>query len=319
MNAERRLAYFTACNIDGSRTKAINREDKTVIDNPTLDDLGVESIGAEGAEASDDFSPDRRIDLDEQMNRPFYQRQKVPGFPDPQSRERIARMFQKGHIIMRGDPAWGTDDEALAAERDTFFYTNAAPQVGFFNQGSDLDRPGSKGKLRWRAVETYVLRNAVTTRGRITVFAGPIFRDDDPVYRFDSRVPMKFWKIAAWSDGSKLHSIALLADQKPVLQVMPEAIDARAEAFDDPLELARVTEFLSTVAEIEDLTGLDFGEALREADIRRGSESVRVAAQTLQPEVLRSPERKEITERKKAAAPKRKTAKARKGGAKGAL
>ena len=312
MNAERRLAYFTACNIDGSRAKAINRDDKTVIDNPTLDDLGVELIGAEGAEASDDFSPDRRIDLDEQMNRPFYERQKVPGFPDPQSRERIARMFQKGHIIMRGDPAWGTDDEALAAERDTFFYTNAAPQVGFFNQGSELDRPGSKGKLRWRAVETYVLRNAVTTRGRITVFAGPIFRDDDPVYRFDSRVPMKFWKVAAWSDGSKLHSIALLADQRPVLQVMPEAIDAGAEAFDDPLELARVSEFLSTVTEIEDLTGLDFGEALREADIRRGSESIRVAAQTLQPEALQE------TSERRIAAPKRKTAKARKGRAKGA-
>ncbi|GLS32214.1 endonuclease G [Mesorhizobium albiziae] len=286
MNADRRLAYFTACNIDGSRTKAINREDKTVIDDPTLKDLGVESIGAEGAEASDDFSPDRRIDLNEQIYRPFYEKQKVPGFPDAQSKERIARMFQKGHIIMRGDPAWGTSDEALAAEHDTFFYTNAAPQVGFFNQGSALNRPGSKGKLRWRAVETYVLRNAVTMRGRITVFAGPVFREDDPPYRFDSRIPLKFWKIAAWSDGSNLRSIGLVADQKPVLEVMPEGFDSQAEAFDDPLELARVSEFLSTVAEIEQLTGLDFGTALREADIRAGSEAVGVAAQTLKPEAL---------------------------------
>jgi endonuclease G len=76
----------------------------------------------------------------------------VPGFPEPTSRDRIARIFQKGHIVLRGDPAWGTDDQALAAERDTFFYTNAAPQVVFFNQGSDLRRPGTKGKLRWRAV-----------------------------------------------------------------------------------------------------------------------------------------------------------------------
>ena len=280
MNAERRLAYFTACNIDGSRSKAVNRDDKTVIEDPTLKDLGVESIGAEGAEASDDFSPDRRIDLNEQMNRPFYEKQKVPGFPDPQSKERIARMFQKGHIIMRGDPAWGTDQEALAAERDSFFYTNAAPQVGFFNQGSALNRPGSKGKLRWRAVETYVLRNAVTTRGRITVFAGPVFRDDDPAYRFDSRVPLRFWKIACWSDGSDLHSIALLADQKPVLEVMPEGFDVGAEAFDDPLEIARVSEFLSTVAEIEEMTGIDFGEDVREADIRAGSESRREPAQS---------------------------------------
>ena len=230
INAERRLAYYTACNIDGKRTKAINREDKTVIDNPTLRDLGVESIGAEGAEASDAFMPDRRVLIEEQMTKPFYDQQRVPGFPDPQSRERIARMFQKGHIIMRGDPAWGSDDDATAAERDTFFYTNAAPQVGFFNQGSQLDRPGSKGKLRWRAVETYILRNAVTMRKRITVFAGPIFAAADPDYRFESKVPMRFWKIAVWAEQGELHSIALLADQKPVLKVMPEAMGAGAEA-----------------------------------------------------------------------------------------
>jgi endonuclease G len=209
------------------------------------------------------------------MTREFYESQKVPGFPDPQSRERIARMFQKGHIIMRGDPAWGTDTEALAAERDTFFYTNAAPQLGFFNQGSPLNKPGSKGKLRWRAVETYVLRNAVTTRSRISVFAGPIFAESDPIYRFNSKVPMRFWKIVAWADNGDLRSIALLADQKPLLQVMPEAIGAGAENFVDEPELARVSEFLSTVEEIQDLTGLDFGQALREADVRAGSEAMR--------------------------------------------
>jgi 3-methyladenine DNA glycosylase Mpg len=44
--------------------------------------------------------------------------------------------------------------------------------------------------LRWRAVETYVLRNAVTMQERVNVFAGPVFRDKasggvkaDPLYR----------------------------------------------------------------------------------------------------------------------------------------
>lgn len=289
MNADRRLAGFTAVNIDGARIKAVNREDKTIIDDPTLKDLGVESIGADGAEASDAFRPDRRILLDEQMNKPFYDKQKVPGFPDPKSPERTARMFQKGHIILRGDPAWGMEAEALAAERDTFFYTNAAPQVGFFNQGSDLDRPGSKGKLRWRAVETYVLRNAVTMRSRVNVFAGPIFdEENDPPYRFGSKIPMRFWKIAAWSDGS-LRAIALLADQRPVLKVMPEAIGA--EAFGDEDELARVSEFLSTVEEIEALTGLAFGKALRGADIRAGMESAVRPAMTFDPGELGKPSR----------------------------
>jgi endonuclease G len=41
--------------------------------------------------------------------------------------ERTARMLQKGHVILRLDPAWGMKEEALAAESDTFHYTNAAP------------------------------------------------------------------------------------------------------------------------------------------------------------------------------------------------
>jgi endonuclease G len=310
MNADRRLAGFTAVNIDGKRIKAVNRDDKTVIDDPTLKDLGVESLGLNGAEASDAFRPDRRVLPEEQMTKPFYDKQVIPGFPDANSSERKARMFQKGHIILRGDPAWGTEDEAVAAERDTFFYTNAAPQVGFFNQGSALNRPGSKGKLRWRAVETFILRNAVTMRSRVSVFAGPVFDDrDDPSYRFDSKVPMRFWKIAAWSDGSALRSIALLADQRPVLKVMPEGIGM--EAFGDEEELARVSEFLSTVEQIEHLTGLDFGSTIRGADIRAGAPTDRdKPALTLPASEVREPgparaSRRPAT-RKKRTTPKRK-------------
>jgi endonuclease G len=185
-------------------------------------------------------------------------------------------MLHKGHIVLRSDPAWGGDDEALAAESDTFHYTNAAPQLGFFNQGSRDDHPGEKGKLRWRTVETYVLRNAVTERQRICVFAGPVFADDDPDYRFDARLPLQFWKIAVWASDHRLHSVAVIADQGEVLARLtlgvPEALGHLhgAEAFDDPEELARVSQFLTTVAEIERLTGLDFGEEVRNGDIRAG-------------------------------------------------
>lgn len=308
MNATRRLAYFTACNIDGSRPVAINRQNKTTIENPTLDDLGVES-----AEASDDFRPDPRVDPDEQMARPFYEAQRVPGYPDPQDKGRIARMFQKGHIIMRGDPAWGVPEEALRAERDTFFYTNAAPQVGFFNQGSDINRPGSKGKLRWRAVETYVLRNAVTQRSRVTVFAGPIFADDDPIYRFDAQVPMRFWKIACWVDDvGDLNSIALIADQSTVLKVMPERL---AEAFLDEDELERVDEFLSTVAYIEQETGLDFGADVRNADVRKGA-SANESVKDAKASVLKPAKKAPPKAVKKAPAKKAKKAQTKKSSAK---
>ena len=47
--------------------------------------------------------------------------------------EQHSSMLQKRHIILRGDRVWGSNDEALRAEGDTFFYTNVAPQLGFFN------------------------------------------------------------------------------------------------------------------------------------------------------------------------------------------
>jgi endonuclease G len=99
---------------------------------------------------------------------------------------------------------------------------------------------------------------------------------------------MRFWKIAVWNDGSMLRSIALIADQRPVLQVMPERLAAGEEAFDDEEELARVSEFLTTVDEVEAATGLDFGEAVRSGDLRAGGLE-HIPALTLDPSALRKP------------------------------
>lgn len=285
MNADRRLCAFTACNIDGRRLVAVDRAKKTTTANPTPKQLGVESL--DGAEASDDFHKDPRVLDSEQMPIEFYKDQRVPGYDLPKRppsdapaedkrayyakmSERTARMLQKGHITLRGDPAWGTPDQALLAEEDTFYYTNAAPQLGFFNQGSEGDQPGMKGKLRWRAVETYVLRNALTMRKRVTVFAGPVFADDDPPYRFDSQVPMQFWKVVVWKGPKGLQSLALLASQEVVLREMTNGVPESMEAYADQDELDRVSEFLSTVEEIESLTSLRFSEEVRDADIRSG-------------------------------------------------
>lgn len=281
MNADRRVALFTACNIDGTRLVAVNRADKTTNTNPTLVELG--------AEASDDFRPDPRILDAEQMAIAFYKDQDVPGYPKPPfpakdasteekraytraMNNRTARMFQKGHITLRGDPAWGTEDQATLAEADTFYYTNAAPQLGYFNQGSEVKSPAAKGKLRWRAVETYVVRNAFTMRKRVTVFAGPVFAEDDPPYREGVQVPMRFWKIAVWVGNEGIQSIALLADQRQVLEKLTKGMPESMEAYDEEEEIARVSEFVTTVAEIERLTGLQFDEHVREGDIRKGSD-----------------------------------------------
>ena len=276
MNRDRKLAFFTACNIDGTTAKSVDRKTKTVTP------LRPDSPGLESAEAAADAEAeawynDNRIDPDEYTGETFYDKQKIPGFPNPQSKGRIARMFQKGHLVRRLDPCWGNDDLALLAEEDTFHWTNCSPQVGFFNQGTAApSTPGTGGGALWRAVENYVLRNAVADKQRVTSFTGPIFTDDDRPYR-GVRVPGRFFKVTVWVEDGGLRSLAMIADQRPVLKVWPEALFAEgreaislAEAFMDPGELDKVEDFLTTISKVEAETGLDFGKAVREADVRSG-------------------------------------------------
>ena len=284
MNKRRRLAFFTACMIDGETAKSIGRSSRKISDLQSTDRGLAEAVaGLDGAEA-DSWSIDNRIDRSHYSGDEIYKKQKVPGFPNPSSRDRIARMFQKGHLVRRLDPAWGDDNRALAAEMDTFFWTNAAPQVGFFNQGTaDEDMPGTgKGNL-WRAAENYVLRNAVAEDQRVVSFTGPVFRDDDRAYRH-IRIPGKFFKVTVWAEKGQLRSLALLVDQSQVFDAWPEAFGTQefldtaneAEAFLDASELSRVQDFLSTIEEIEDLTELSFGTVVRAADVRKGQGSALV-------------------------------------------
>lgn len=280
INAERRLAFYTACNIDGKNAKKINR--KTGDIRPmTPADVGHESM-EEGAEASESWYKDARIAPEHQTSQALYDSQQVAGFGtrDP---GRLGRMLQRGHLVRRMDPAWGADAVALQADTDTFHFTNCVPQLGFFNQGSAVDlnlRNSGNGRL-WRALEDHVLGNAVAEDQRVSCFTGPVLNDDDPDYR-SVQVPMLFWKIVVWSDRGTLRSLAMLADQTPVLEVietLPEGALDR-EALDD---LDTVADFLSTVKEIEALTGLDFGEDVRDADIRANASDERVLSRTAIP------------------------------------
>ena len=279
MNARRKLAFVCACNIDGATAKNVNRQTKTV--SPLLPgDPAIESVAAPTAtaEASEGWRLDPRIPTDAQTGE-IYEKQKVAGFSNPSDPKRIARIFQRGHLVRRLDPAWGSDTIALDAEADTFHWTNCSPQVGFFNQGTaPASQPGTAGGKLWRTAENYVLRNAVAEDQRVTCFTGPVFEDDDRPFR-GVQVPGRFYKLMVWAEDGDLRSLALLVDQRPVIHVWPEAITAEAlelteeEAFGDPDELLKVKDFLSTVAEIESLTKLDFGELVRKGDIRSSQEA----------------------------------------------
>jgi endonuclease G len=201
MNKKRKLAFFTAVNIDGRISRRLQREkDKWILD-PRI-----------GSEDQTDDSLYAKNDLD------------------------------RGHLVRRLDPVWG-DSEAIAkaANDDTFHFTNCSPQHADFNQND----------ATWQGLENYILDNAIAEDFRVSVFTGPVFRDDDRLYR-EVKLPKQFWKVLAMvNEGTgKLSATAYLLSQSELLQDIPE------EAFSND---SAVKHFQVSVRTIEGLTGLSFG------------------------------------------------------------
>lgn len=120
--------------------------------------------------------------------------------------------LDRGHLVRRRDPVWGAD--AAQAESDTFHYTNAAPQAAGFNQSKEL----------WLGLEDHVLAYASANSLRLSVFTAPILDASDPAYR-GIRVPLRFWKVAAWVDGDSLAAAGFVLDQSG-LEGVPTEIAA---------------------------------------------------------------------------------------------
>jgi endonuclease G, mitochondrial len=288
MNGKRRLAFVSAVNIDGAKSKDFNR-DTGVMTDPFADEGG-------GGEATELWFSEDRIDEDQQTPRDFYQGQTTFDAQGNQivdkksTQQHLMRMFQQGHLTRRQDPLWGDDEDLIRfANADTFHVTNCTPQVGFFNMGmakkaeslglaeatkkkakKKAGHPG--GQLYWRALEDYVLTNARADRQKVSVFTGPIF-DDDKDFDWDRgrpdmkgfKAPREFWKLILRIDDGALQATALIADQAPLIDYLPEFI-MRGEAAVQPLPYNKVAHYHYSVEELEKRTGFDFGDAVRKAD-----------------------------------------------------
>jgi len=162
--------------------------------------------------------------------------------------------LDRGHLTRRRDPVWGERAVAEQANLDTFTYVNAAPQAALFNQG----------ELLWAGLEDYVLEHARTYAQRLTVLTAPVFGDDDPLYR-GTRVPRRFWKIAAWNDGDAtspdLAATGYVLDQSAQL----DRLDLSGAASATAPALGAYLTYQVPVVDIATLTGLDLGP-LVEAD-----------------------------------------------------
>lgn len=191
MNADRKLAFYTAANIDGKELEKIKRD-------------------------RDKWYFDPRLDQKYQAGPKLYE-----GNP-----------LDRGHLVRRLDPCWGPN--AKEAGEDTFHFTNCSPQHERLNQRD------------WLEVEDYILKTADNANVQISVFTGPVFREDDMIYRDEYLLPADFWKVVTFvNKNGKLNATAYLRTQKNYLESM--------EFFDDEFKTWQVP-----VTQVEALTGLLF-------------------------------------------------------------
>ncbi|MGH7484558.1 MAG: DNA/RNA non-specific endonuclease, partial [bacterium] len=176
--------------------------------------------------------------------------------------------FSRGHLVRRFDPSWGNSvADAKLGDEDSFHYANAAPQFQSYN---DVD---------WGNLEDYVLDRAQTVEKKMTVFQGPIFRDDDPLYGKNRvggpwKIPLSFWKIAVLEKApNQIVAAAFMVGQTQYVGALYEAkvfSGLRPYRLDD----MRSRKIQTTIKTIEEETGLDFS-SIRGFDAHGSLESTR--------------------------------------------
>lgn len=182
--------------------------------------------------------------------------------------------FSRGHQVRLLDPCWSPSSdpaqalaEAQLGSEDTFHYTNAAPQVQTYN---DID---------WGNLEDYLLDKAQATQKRLTVFTGPIYRHDDPVYGKGRKggpwqIPLSFWKVAVLQKTpTRVAAAAFIVGQTQYVKALYEAkVFSGLKPY--TVDEMRKRRIQTTIAAIEAETGLDFS-AVRPFDAQGTLESTR--------------------------------------------
>lgn len=182
------------------------------------------------------FRPDPRIPEDAQTLNDAYQDNEL----------------DRGHIARRSDLLWGTLAEAQKANSDSFFFTNITPQHEDFNQSG---RGGT-----WGLLENAVLAQEGLEDRRLSLFAGPVLADDDPLYRDVVQLPREHWKVVVYRmDGQLRFKCFVLTQHLDRLErVLPDFLDD----FDT---------YLVPLDFLEERTGLTFAslrDTVSRADVR---------------------------------------------------
>jgi endonuclease G len=247
LSNQRRLAIWSAVNVDDNRRYSQPSNDPKWINDPRLN----------GREVGDEFY------------------EPSPGVRAVGQSERRKSPFDRGHQVQQEDATWGKTPAAAARSSvDTFYFPNAAPQVFDFNQ---------KGKA-WQGLEDYCIEVFAAETRRACVITGAVFdapratgtprggtlalpinprgaRSPDPKF-LGVRVPKAFYKIVVCSDGQRLRAAAFLMSQQFQLDRFKGTpiVDALETL---TTEQARI--FFVKAQDVTALTGLDFGINVRNA------------------------------------------------------
>ena len=245
MNQKRKLAYFSAANVDSA------------------------NFAGDRDAAGDTWYEDTRIDPADQLSN----RDKFYGEP-----------FDKGHLTSRSDLQWGTaeaakklrmtrEDLAKRNGDDSYHWTNCSPQHGAFNRASTKN--GLWRRLELAAISTLSAKNV----DRFCIINGPVFDapkssmannqvtalnlkglpEKDVTYR-GVQIPRLFFKIIAYSvkskdgpDSMELRAKAFVVSQENLLNT--DEIPDIQERFSE----REISIYQVALPALQELTGLDFG------------------------------------------------------------
>lgn len=144
--------------------------------------------------------------------------------------------FDRGHLVPAGDMKF-----TAQAMKDTFYFSNMTPQPGPFNQG------------RWGQLENLIRAWALKYK-KIWIVTGPILANNLPVIGKVNQVsvPDEYFKVIIRENGSGYEGIGfLMATHVPYRDL---------------------ASYVTTIDHIEDLSGFDFFEFLRD-DLERQAEA----------------------------------------------
>jgi endonuclease G len=178
-------------------------------------------------------------------------RKGIPFIIDPQVPQQFqvgdelygGNRLDRGHIARRADLLWGAPADADKANKDSFFFTNITPQMDDFNQGR-------MGGL-WGRLEDAVFEDTDVEDLKVSLFGGPVFRDDDRNF-LNVKLPREFWKVIMFVEDGKFKTKGF---------VLAQNLD-QLKAF----ELDAFKVYQVALTEIEERCGLTFPDALKGAD-----------------------------------------------------